>query len=206
MFGAIIECRLLHASGTTTAGALIRFGVDGASRRRGAHRQRTRPRGGRRPARHPIRGLARKIQEGEQEREGGKRRGIRQGRVRAERRPTEEGRTGRPPLAAARRSPGSTRTAGRSWGAESTAASTPRRRVDANAPMANARARGARPERLRAHTSSSRGFSSRSKTRASRARAARADGARSRRGGVRSVPDRRFGAAVLRPPARAAAE
>ena len=26
MFGAIIECRLLHASGTTTAGALIRFG------------------------------------------------------------------------------------------------------------------------------------------------------------------------------------
>jgi len=25
IFGAIIECRLLHASGTTTAGALIRF-------------------------------------------------------------------------------------------------------------------------------------------------------------------------------------
>jgi ELAV like protein 2/3/4 len=26
IFGNIIECRLLHASGTTTAGALIRFG------------------------------------------------------------------------------------------------------------------------------------------------------------------------------------
>ena len=198
MFGAIIEFRLFHASGTTTAGALIRFG----SMEQAAGAVLTA--NGRVPAGGVVplvirfadsHGKSRRASKNEKAANG---EGVRQGRVRAERRAQRGGLNG-PPTASPppAHHPGSARTAGRTWGADP-GASTPGRVRER--PDGERRARGARPERLRAQPRA-RGDSPRAAKRgASRARARRWRTKPPRR--RRPSPIDPFGAGSFASPAR----